>query len=136
MPTTKIIIGTIKKSANNDWFNIVTNDGKEVSVNIPKCPKLTAKLNSAISGDEIEGNLVVKNDKIFMWDPNESSGAKGKTFTPADKSFDAAKTAALAVATLFANKADVATLPKVFETLHGLIMSKVTKPAESKEVSA
>lgn len=135
----KVIIATVK--VNGDWINLTDNNGKEISVSTkdkktsnPVNQKLKAILTSPSfkEGTEVEMDVKEWQGKFFG---NESRDFKAKSFTPKDKSFEAAQTAAMACATLFATKTaeEIKTLPKVFETIHALIMTKVTAaPVEDK----
>ncbi len=87
---TKIIIAEI--SERNGWYNIKTNEGKEISVMASKCPKITEVLKTAKSGTEVTGKLVEKDNKSYLWDLTEQkSGSGGKSFAPKDKSYISAK---------------------------------------------
>ncbi len=129
----KVIIATAKQ--NNDWYNVTDNTGREISVSLKskegklQNQKLKAVLDTVKPGEEVEMEVKDWKGKWFGNEPKSFNGA-GKKFAPADRSFDAAKTAALAVATLYANKTDVSGLPATFETIHKLIMAKVTKATE------
>lgn len=120
---TTIIIAEI--SSKNGWYNIKTNDDKEVSVMEAKCPKLTEVLKTAKPGTEIIGKLVEKDSKWYMWDPSEG-GKGGKSFTPADKSFQAALAAGPAASALLSLSKE-ATFEKwneMFEKIHAAILAK------------
>lgn len=138
----KVIIATVK--VNGDWINLTDNTGKAISVST-KDKKSGNPVNQTLKtiltdpnfkqGSEVEMDVKEWEGKFFG---NEVKAANkgGKSFTPKDKSFEAAQTAALACATLYANKTgeDVAKLPATFEIIHKLIMGKVTAaPVESKE---
>jgi hypothetical protein len=131
----KVIIATAKQ--NNDWYNVTDNTGREINISLkdkksgnPVNQKLKAALDAIKAGDEVEIDVREWQGKFYGNEPK--SAAAGKKFVAADKSFDAAKTAALACATLYANKTqdEVKNLPATFEAIHKLIMSKVTKAAE------
>jgi len=129
---TKIIIAEI--SDKNGWYNIKTNEGKEVSVMAAKCPKLTEVLKTAIAGTEVTGKLVEKDGKLYLWDLNEQkSGGSGKSFAPKDKSFEAAIAAAAAASKLWGLNKDVSDEKALAtaEKIHTWIMSKATKPTNS-----
>lgn len=72
--STTIKIAEISKK--DDWYNIKTNDGKNISVLASKCPKLSEVLKDAKEGTEVTGALVEKGDKIYLWDP-KTFGSKG-----------------------------------------------------------
>lgn len=137
----KVIIADVK--VNGDWINLKDNAGKEISVStkskegnaINQTLKATLTSPNFKNGDEVEMEVKEWKGKWFGNEPKSGAG-KGKSFTPKDKSFEAAQTAALACATLYANKTgeEVAKLPATFEVIHKLIMGKVTAaPVENKE---
>lgn len=135
MPETKLIVAEISES--NGWINIKTNDAKQVSVMIEKCPKLLSqlKVNGILvnPGSEVTGNLVAKGEKNYLWDFDDKKGGGGKSFTPADKSFIAAGTALQAASSLYGLQKDIPSY-KVVETaqiFHEFLMSKITKPVTS-----
>jgi len=64
---TKIIIAS--QTSNNDWCNIKTPEGKEISLNLKSNP-ITAKLIQD-GAKEVEVNLVDKNGKFYAWDIKE-----------------------------------------------------------------
>ena len=73
---TKIKVKSHTKT--NGWFNIKTEDGKEVSVMAEKNPKLSAILEANPDGGcELYCSLVEKNGKNYAWDAKESSGFGG-----------------------------------------------------------
>lgn len=126
---------------NNGWYNIKTNEGIEVSVMQSKCPKLTAQLKDAKSGNEVTGNYIEKEGvdrngnkemKRYLWDLDEkkAGGFAGKSFAPRDKSHESAIYAAQASGNMLALTKDATTdqFDKFFEHIHTKIMSKVTKP--------
>ncbi len=122
-----IIIASITDK--NNWYNIVTNENKEVSVMQTKCPKLTAILKDAKEGSEITGNYVEKDGKAYLWDLDEKKGGGGKVFT-SDKKFDAAKSAAQAAASLLSLTKEPTTeqFDKWFQHIHTQICSKISSP--------
>lgn len=133
----KVILADIK--VNGDWINLKDNNNREISVSTkdrktgnPINQKLKATLLNAKSGDEVEMDVREWKDKdnVTKYFGNEAKdGGSGKKFTPKDKSFEAAQTAALACATLYANKTaeEQKNFPKTFENIHKMIMDKATK---------
>lgn len=68
-------------SQKNGWFNIVTQDGKEVSVLAEKNPKLKALLEANPDGNfDLPCSFVTKGDKNYAWDAKESTGGIGGGF--------------------------------------------------------
>lgn len=127
----------------NFWYNFTDEKGRKIGITEKdgKNPELKKVMDLAKIGDEIEGNLVEKDGKFYMFDKktdNNGTFKKPFTATPKDKSFEAAIAAANAVAVLYANKdaQTLAGLPKAFETIHGLIMAKATTPAATTEQKA
>jgi hypothetical protein len=137
MATEKVTIVTCVFK--NNWFNIRDNKDREISVGTvdkktggPVNQKLTALLNSAQEGIEVEMDLRDWQGKWFGNDVKAAgSGFGGKSFTPADKSFDAAKIAVQAAATFHSLDKDrnVEKVKEDAENLHAWIMSKVTPKA-------
>lgn len=126
---TKTVIIAEKKS-NDKFVNIKDNTGTEYGISREKSPKLSEEADKLNIGDEITGEYFMWKEKHYLSEI-KSGSAKGneKSFTPPDKSFDAAKTSALAVASMFSLEKDKSTekVSEMFEALHKLIMSKVTK---------
>lgn len=129
MANKTIIIASIKDG--DKWVNVFDNNKVEYGINKEKSPKLTEILKTAKEGEEITGSHSVgKDGKNFLWDPNEAGkGGSGKSFTPADKSFDAGKVAAQAAGSMLALTKDASTtqFDILFDHIHAKIMSKVTK---------
>ncbi len=124
----KITISEIALSKNSQWYNLVTNDGKKVSVNIEKAPKLAAILKDAKAPIELTGNLITKGEDMYLWDPNEKKPGGGKSFTPRDKGFDASMAAAQAVGAMYMTKGFTKeAFDTAFDHVFERIMSKVTK---------
>lgn len=130
-----IIIAEI--SSKNGWINIKTNDGKEVSVKEDKALKTAAALKDAKPGSEVTGNLVGKDGKFYLWDLDEKKGGGNKSFTPKDKSFDAAICAAESASNMLSLSKDpsIENFDKLFEHIHKQIMSKATAPAATTEAA-
>ncbi len=118
---------------NNGWFNFTDDKGRQIGImeKDGKNPELKKIMDFAHEGTEFEANIVEKEGKFYAWDPKNQAAGGGfkKAFTPKDKSFEAAIAAAGAVAVLYANKSaeDLKNLPKAFETIHALILSKATE---------
>jgi hypothetical protein len=72
---TKINVAEARVSG--DWCNIKTPEGKEMSIMISKCPKLKAQIEGKVVPFEIEGKVVAKGDKTYVWDLDEKKGGKG-----------------------------------------------------------
>lgn len=125
MATKKVIIATIKDS--EKWINVVDNEGVEFGIMKEKSPKLAEILKTAKAGDEITGDHSVGKDggKNFLWDP-KATGQGGKSFAPADKSFQAALSASQAAGSMMALQKEVSY--EKFETLanqiHAWILTK------------
>lgn len=121
-----IIVAEI--SERNGWANIKTNEGKEISIMLSKCPKLAEQLKDAKPGIELTGKLVEKDGKAYLWDIDEKKSGN-KSFTPIDKSFQASQTAALAAANLLALSKDPSkeSFDAWFEHIYTKISSKITK---------
>lgn len=123
-----IIVAEI--SEKNGWANIKTNDGKEVSIMLSKCPKLAEQVKTAKAGSELTGKLVEKDGKNYLWDTDDkkSGFSGGKSFAPKDKKFDAGIESLKAAASMFAldkeKNADQVIL--IAEKFHAFLMSKVT----------
>jgi hypothetical protein len=60
----------------NGWANIVTIEGKEISIKLDANPKLSQLINS--NATELYGNVVEKNGKTFMWDASENKSPFAK----------------------------------------------------------
>ena len=60
----------------NGWANIVTIDGKEISIKLDANPKLSQLITS--NATELFGNVVEKNGKTFMWDASENKSPFAK----------------------------------------------------------
>lgn len=131
MSTIKVNIATM--SEKNGWVNILTAEDKELSVLIKdgKNPKTKAVLDGASNGQTVElpAKITEKDGKSYVWDADDKKGGfGGKSFTPADKSFQAAQNASQAAATMLSLKKDPteADFDKWFEHIHTKIMSKIT----------
>lgn len=138
MADEKVIIASIKE--NGDWFNITTNEDKQIGINKTKNPITSAKLAAAKAGDEIVLSLWEKEGddgkggkvlKSYGYDPKENGSSKGggKSFPAKDKSFEGALAAAQAAATAISLKKDstLADFDTYFNHIHEAIMSKITK---------
>ena len=124
-----IIVAEI--SEKNGWANLKTNEGKEISIMLSKCPKLEAQIKQGVKpGDELTGKIVEKDGKSYMWDVSDTKpGGGGKSFAPADKSFQAAVAAINAAAQLWSldkDKSDEKVLASASK-FHEFLLSKVTK---------
>lgn len=117
-----IIIAEIKDT--DKWYNVTDNTGTIYGINKEKCPKLTEQLKTAKAGDQVSGNAVEKDGKNYLWEPNEKK-AGGKSFTPRDKSFDAAVAAIQAAAA--SPNIEAKHIVGAAETFYTFIMSKATK---------
>jgi len=60
----------------NGWANIVTIEGKEISIKLDANPKLSQLITS--NATELFGNVVEKNGKTFMWDASENKSPFAK----------------------------------------------------------
>lgn len=138
MADTKIIIANIKESTT--FYNVETNEGKNIGIPKDKNPVLVKQLAAAKPGDELIINLWEKEGddgkggkvlKSYGYDPKGNGGNKGggKSFAPKDKSFDAAIAAAQAAATAISLKKDstLADFDTYFAHIHTAIMGKVSK---------
>lgn len=118
-----IIVAEI--SERNGWANIKTNEGKEISIMLSKCPKLAEQLKDAKPGIELTGKLVEKDGKSYLWDIDEKKSGS-KSFPAADKSFQAALSASQAAGSMMALQKEVSY--EKFETLanqiHAWILTK------------
>lgn len=130
MAVEKVLIATVKFA--NNWFTVTDNNGREVNVGTvdkktqaAQNPKLKAILENAKAGDEVEIDVRDWQGKFYGNDP-KSAGSGGKSFTLADKSFDAGKVAAQATGSLLALQKDI-TFEKFEEMankIHSWILSK------------
>jgi len=68
----------------NGWFNVKTNDGREINILSSSNPKATAFLNENQSG-ELEIKLVQKDGKNYGWDISEKKGGGFKKDPAADR---------------------------------------------------
>ena len=118
-----IIIAEIKDT--DKWYNVTDNMGITYGINKEKAVKLSEQLKSAKSGDQLAGNHVEKDDKHYLWDPNERKASGGKSFAPKDKSFEAAIAAIQAASSSPNIPADKILLSA--EAFHKFIMDKATK---------
>lgn len=138
MADTKIIIANIKESTT--FYNVETNEGKNIGIPKDKNPVLVKQLAAAKPGDELIINLWEKEGddgkggkvlKSYGYDPkgNGSSKGGGKSFPAKDKSFEAGLAAAQAAATAISLKKDLtlADFDTYFEHIHSKITSKITK---------
>ena len=124
----KAVIAEIKET--EKFYNVITHEGISIGIGKDKNPVLAKQLASAKAGDEIIYTPWEKDGKHYGFDP-KAGGTKagGKTFTPKDKSFDAAIAAAQAAATAISLKKESSTadFDIYFEHIHKAIMNKVTK---------
>ncbi len=132
MAVEKVIIASCKFA--NNWFNIVDNNNREISVGTvnkksgqAENQKLKSILENVKAGDEVEMDLRDWQGKWFANDPKGAgSGGGVKTFTPADKSFQAALAAGPAASALLSLSKE-ATFEKwneMFEKIHAAILAK------------
>ena len=117
-----IIIAEIKET--EKFYNVTDNAGVVYGIFKEKCPKISEQLKTAKAGDQVSGNAVEKEGKNYLWDSNEKKG--GKSFTPRDKSFDAA-ICALECASGSPNIPAEKILITA-EAFHKWLMDKATKP--------
>lgn len=131
MAVEKIILAS--KDFKNNWWTVSDNNGRVINISTinkksqqAENQKLASILANANPGDEIEIDIRLWEGKFYGNDP-KSGGGTGKSFTPADKSFQAAIAASQAVGQMLAlTSKDITTdqFDKLFEHIHAKIMSK------------
>ncbi len=135
MAAEKVIIAEIVLK--NDWFNLKDNNSREISVFVGtdksgkvSNPGLNNVLKNSKVGDEVEMDIKAGKDgvKLFGWEVRAAGSGSGgaKTFTPADKAFQAALAAGPAASALLSLSKE-ATFEKwneMFEKIHAAILAK------------
>jgi len=113
-----------------DWCNIKTVEGKEVSVNLPKCPNLKQAIEAAQDVPyTLNGNMVEKDGKAYLWDSKPQGEKKAWGGQPKDEPFIAAQSVFSSICTLHAGSStagDIVSVLEDFETAYKVIMSKKT----------
>ncbi len=122
----KVIIATI--TSNDKFYNIKDNAGTEYGISREKSPKLATQLANAKTGDEITAEYFLWKEKHYLSDAKESGkGGKGN-YTPADKPFQAAISAATAASNvLFGKGFSQAAFDDAFNHIYNKISEKITK---------
>lgn len=133
MAVEKVILATKKFS--NNWWTISDNNGREINIGTinkktqaAENQKLNTVLVNANPGDELDVDLRDWQGKLYGNDPKAAgNGFSGsKPFTPADKGFTAANSAAVAASQIMALQKD-ATYEKwaeMAEKMQAWILSK------------
>jgi hypothetical protein len=76
---TKIKIS--QTAVKGDWCNLKLHDGREVSVYLKSCPKLSVHLQAGnVPEGELECNLIEKDGKLYAWDVKEEKQGGGGGF--------------------------------------------------------
>lgn len=137
MAVEKVILAS--KKFNNNWWTITDNTGREISIgtinkksSAAENQKLNALLVNAEIGSEIDVDIrewknADNEVKLFGNDPKSGGGSGGgKSFTPADKSFQSGIAAAQAASTLLSLGKDnnFEKWNEMFEKIHAAILSK------------
>lgn len=134
MAVEKIIVAT--KKFNNNWWSIIDNNGREISISTinkksqaAENQKIHGILVNANPGDEISIDVRDWQGKFYGNDPKEGGGAGGKGFVPKNQAREAALSAAIAAGNALSLQKDVSLdeFKKFATGVHEWIMSQSDK---------